>query len=560
MRNYVESRLVILIAHLTFLLNRVSVYSDYQVPAGDSCTLSIDTIKKGVRMKINSHARLLGLLTVLPLCCTINNLLPEQTAATSGAIAGKVLQAQSGATVYLEQGRPLDSVSIDPGDGFFSLDSIPEGTYRLRIAAVGFDTITTSLTIEPGKSYNIGYLVLVKRTAAFNDTVPSVNDHYPKDKAELIYLPPDEYNQGSQRLYISVSFDRPMNRESVEKALTIDPPLDGGYFEWFQNSRTFNTAQSNVTWTGSAYTETTFKILASTVVAYDAVQPPSLPPAQITTYSIAKSFTFYFPRSGCRTDTTYTIKISRSAVDTAGTPLDTALEFSFSTVQSATALTGIEMLPHNGDDWVDLLAPTGIQLTFPRRMNRTSTEAHLHINVVRDPVFLWTDYNHLTVYTGGIFIPDTTYAISVDSATLDLDSVPLGRTERLSFRTGPLRVTASSPQLGALGVYTNSRVVLTFNTYVDRTSFPAIASLVSRSGDTVGCVVNNNWSCARYATCYPSCTDCIDTSFNLKQMLLTPVTELKHNMLYTLHLKPGAKDLGGFTMKNDYALQFITMP
>ncbi len=512
-------------------------------------------------MKIGAFGRILAVLAALPLYCTIQNIVPTSADKTSGSIAGKVVQAQSKAKIYLEQGRPVDSAAIDPGDGYFSLENIPAGTYRLRIAAESFDTITTNLVIENGKTYNIGLLVLVQRNKTFDDSIPSVNDHYPQDNAELIYLPPDEYNQGSNRLFISVSFDRPMNRESVEKALSIDPPLEGGYFEWYQNSRTFNYPQSTVTWTGNTYMDSqTVQAKVSSGVAYDLVPTTTLPSAQITTYSIAKSFTFYFPRSGCRTDTVYTIKISRSAVDTAGTPLDTALKFSFSTVQSAVAYNGIEMLPHNGDDWVDLIASTGIQLIFPRRMNKASTEDHLHVNVIPDPVFLWTDYNHLTVYTGGVFIPDTQYVITIDSAALDLDEKPLGKAEKLTFQTSPIQVTASSPQRGALGVYTNTSIILTFNTYVDRTSFTGVTSLISRDGDTVQCVVNNNWSCAKWSTCYPSCTDCIDTNFTLKQMLFTPITELKHNMLYSFYLKPGARELGGHAMKNDYDLQFITMP
>lgn len=511
-------------------------------------------------MKIGAYVKCVAMLAVLPLCCSIQNRLPDNAEQAPAAIAGKVVQAQSGAKVYLEQGRPVDSAAIDPGDGYFSIANITAGTYRLKIVAQSFDTIVANLVIENGKTYNIGYLVLVPRTSAFNDSIPSVNDHYPQDKAELIYLPPDQYSQGSQRLFVSVSFDRPMNRESVEKALSIDPPMTGGYFEWYQNSRTFNYQQNNVVWTGSAYVDT-LQLQSTAMASYDMVAPVttlSLPSAAITTYSIAKSFTFYFPRSGCFTDTTYTIKISRSAVDTGGTPLDTALKFTFSTVQSALAYNGIEMMPHNGDDWVDLLSPSGIQLIFPRRMNKASTEAHLHINVLPDPVFLWTDYNQLTVYTGGIFIPDTQYVITLDSAALDLDGTPVGKSETLSFLTSPIQVTGSSPQNGALGVYTNTTILLTLNTYVDRTSFPGVLSLVSRSGDTVQCVVNNNWSCAKYS-CY-GCTTCIDTSFMLNQMLFIPVTELKHNMLYTLHLMPGAKDLAGFAMKNDYTLQFITMP
>jgi hypothetical protein len=143
------------------------------------------------------------------------------------------------------------------------------------------------------------------------------------------------------------------------------------------------------------------------------------------------------------------------------------------------------MAPHDGDDWVDLLAPAGIKLTFPRRMNRTSTEANLHINVLKDPVFLWSDYNHLTLYTGGIFIPDTQYIITIDSAALDLDGKPLGTTKSLGFLTSPIRVIACSPQQAAMGVRTDTRLTLTFNTNVDRTSFAAVTSLVSRDNDTV---------------------------------------------------------------------------
>jgi hypothetical protein len=431
-----------------------------------------------------------------------------------------------------------------------------------RFALSGdFITVTSNLVIEDGKTYNIGYLVLAKRNRAFNDSIPSVNDHFPKDKAEQIYLPPDEYNKGSARLFVSVSFDRPMNRESVEKALSIVPKMEGGYFEWYQNSRTFSSGSNTVAWTGSTYQDTAKAIrFSESTVAFDQVQSPSLPTTEITTYSIAKSFTFYFPRSGCRTDTTYTIKIAHDAVDTAGTALDTALEFSFSTIQSAVAYSGIEMVPHDGDDWVDLLAPSGIKLTFPRRMNRASTEANLRINVLKDPVFLWTDYNHLTLYTGGIFIPDTQYTITIDSAALDLDGKPIGTTQSLSFLTSPIRVTDCSPQQAAMGVRTDTRLILTFNTDVDRTSFTAVTSLVSRDNDTVQCLINNNWSCAKWATCYPICTDCIDTTFTLNQMLFVPEKELKHNMRYTFHLKPGAKELGGYAMKSEYTLQFNTMP
>jgi hypothetical protein len=279
--------------------------------------------------------------------------------------------------------------------------------------------------------------------------------------------------------------------------------------------------------------------------------PGYVPSAEITTYSVAKSFTFYFPKSGCFTDSTYKISISTAAVDTAGTPLDTALEFSFKTVQSAVSYNDIQMVPHDGDDWVALLAINGIKITFPRRMNEASVESNTTVNLAPDAVFLWTDYNHLTIYTGGIFVPETTYVVTIDSAALDLDGAPLGATKVMSFKTEPIRIKSTTPARGALGVDTDIRIVLKFNTYMDRTSFASLTQLVSNDGDTVAGIINNN-----YVYNYSR----RDTTYYLDQIVFEPYARLKNNMLYKLLLKAGAKDLAGYPMKSNYELAFITMP
>jgi hypothetical protein len=152
-------------------------------------------------------------------------------------IAGKVIQAQSNAQVELDQGRPVFYAAIDPTDGYFAFDAIPPGSYRFSISAPGFDTFFTLIKVDPGCSYEFGNVFLANLTENALDTIPSIYDHYPQDNAEIIYLSPDKYSAGTAGLYLSVSFDRPMDRASVEKALTIDPPVKGGYFVWFQNMR-----------------------------------------------------------------------------------------------------------------------------------------------------------------------------------------------------------------------------------------------------------------------------------------------------------------------------------
>jgi hypothetical protein len=473
-------------------------------------------------------------------------------------IAGKVLQADSKASVSLEQGRPVFSASIDPTDGYFVFEEVPPGTYRFKITAQGYDTFATTIKIEPGYSYEFGNVLLAELSGESEDTVPSTYDHYPQDNAEMIYLPPDKYSEGSQRLFISVSFDRPMDRQSVEEALSIDPPVDGGYFVWFQNMRKFNYQQTQAQqpqylWDGLYMENKVTLASTASLMLLDSTSVPggSTPSAEITTYSVAKSFTFYFPKASCFTDTTYTIKIARTAVDTGGTPLDSTLEFTFKTIQSAITYSGIEMLPHNGDDWVSLLASKGIQITFPRRMNEESVGQNLSINVLSDPILLWRDYNHLTVYTGGIFVPETTYIITINAAAQDLDGEALGEDEILSFQTEPIRITQTSPARGELGVNKAATIVLTFNTNMDRTSFVPVAALKDADGDTVEGQFNN------YGYRINNMNDSI---YNLNQIIFDQSRDLKANTLHTLTIEPGAKDLNGYPMRNGYKLEFITMP
>jgi hypothetical protein len=470
----------------------------------------------------------------------------------ASSIAGKVLPKTIAAKIIVEQGRPVDSAANSTADGYFLLSDLKPGTYRLCIAAAGYDTFSAFITVEPDFAYEFGTILLAPKTENFSDTIPSIYDHYPSDNAEVIYLPPDKYSQGSNRLYISVSFDRPMNRASVENALSISPPVSGGYFEWFQNTRKFSYQDPTTTylWNGQSLYDS---ISMEAKGAMDLV-PASLPSATISTYSVAKSFTFYFPRSQCFTDTTYTISISRQALDTAGTPLDTALKFSFKTVQSALSYQGVQMIPHSGDDWVSLIN-RGISLTFPKRMDQASTEAGIKVNLHSDPIFLWTDYNHLTIYTGGIFVPDTTYIITIDAAVKDLDNVPVGKADTLRFGTAPIGVSQSDPMRGEIGFPPGNSMVITFNTYMDQTSFPSRCTLVSKAGDTVW----GSWAYISYATYNPT-RAAYDSTYYLDRIRFTPAYSLSRNMFYTLTIGAGVKDLNGYVMKESYQIPFITAP
>ena len=494
-------------------------------------------------------------LAFMPGCVEENPATPtDQTievvsTTESSDIAGKILGSGSNTVVYLEQGRPVDSTTVDASDGYFSFTDIGPGTYRFRIVSDGLDEFAAIVKVEPGRAYEFGNVILVHTD---DDTIPSVFDNTPEDNAEIIYTPPDKYNEGSARISLSVSFDRPMDRESVEDALTIEPEVDGGYFVWYQNTKSYGQAAgydagTRVEWAMDA----TNDMLAESY-AVGASPPSYVPSAEITTYSIAKSFTYYFPKAGCFTDTTYVVKISTDAVDTAGTPLDSAFEITFKTVQSAVAYGDIQMTPHDRDDWVSPLAPNGIKLVFPRRMNENSVSNNTTVNLVDDPIFLWHDYNEVTIYTGGQFVPETTYVVTIGADAEDLGGEPLGEDKVLSFSTEPIRVKSTSPVRGALGVNVDINIILAFNTNVDRTTFGSRCALVSRDGDTASCTYNNDFRCVN--------TYCRDTLYYLDKIRVDPVSDLKRNTLYTLYMESGAEDLLGYPCKTDYTLEFVTIP
>ncbi|MBN1602549.1 MAG: Ig-like domain-containing protein [Chitinispirillaceae bacterium] len=511
--------------------------------------------------KKNKYCKLIGAMACafatcfLGVGCTENGPSDIVSEQQSSKIAGKVAASSGSVKILLEQGRPVDSAYIDPVDGYFHLDDIQPGTYRFKVVGTGFDTFSTVIKIDEHFSYELGTIFLAPVNKNDIDTIPSVYDHYPASGSDVIYLPPDKYQDGSGRITISVSFDRPMDRESVEKAFSIDPPVDGGYFVWYQNMRTFSTPEVKAVI--NTANEMKYSDAAGAMAIFDTMSSVahSQPSAQISTYNVMKSFTFYMPRSKCYTDTTYTIRISRNALDTSGTSLDTALEFSFRTVQSAVSYNEIQMIPHNGDDWVSLIS-NGIQMTFPRRMNEEATNAAIRVNMKADPVFLWKNYNQMTIFTGGIFVPDTTYVITITTDALDIEGTALlSEQKMLSFRTEPIKIVQTIPARGTIGVSAGSNVTLQFNTYMDRTSFQPRFACVSSEGDTAEGTLNY-----QYSTYYNNTTRMYDTNYTMNRVVFYPSEQLKRNKLYTVNVHKGVTDLNGYALKEDYKLQFITMP
>jgi len=438
--------------------------------------------------------------------------------SNTGSIVGLVTQFDSNAKVIVRQAVPIDSAYINPADGSFRIDNLQVGNYVITVKADNYGTYwIQNVFVNAGGVTYIGEITLSK--------LPDlVSAHYPADQAEIVF------DRRYSRLSVSFHFTKPMDRESVEEALSIDPPCEGVFY--------WGTYMEDVTpiyfWDERNY------------MAYSDNSYVLYQGATISTYSQVESFTYRMARKDCYTDTTYTVTLSTAAKDTGGNNLDFPVIFSFSTIQSALSLNSIMTQPEHGDIYVNPLDNASIYLTFPKRMNQSSVENALTITPAMEAIFLWTDGNKLRIYSGGPLQTEALYEISVAESALDLDGVPLGEPFSFSFETAPIEIANTYPQNGEIFVScntSNNEITVYFNTYMTLSSMrnaftinPSISGTIKRG--------------TRYS----------DYDEPKNAITFIPSTSYKVNTKYTVTILTSALDLHGNNLKEAYTFCFVTEP
>jgi hypothetical protein len=428
--------------------------------------------------------------------------------AFHGHIVGKVLQHESRARVIINQEVPVDSTDINPEDGTFRIENIEIGNYDLEIKAENYRTYShANVKVEGAGTTYIGEIDL--------STVPDlVSYYYPEDLAEIVY------NNRFARLSISVTFTRPMDRESVEAAFSTEPESEGMFF-W-----------------GQFTTEPRWYYFVEDRNSYAGFDPE----ATITTYSKISSFTYSMAQKDSYVDTTYHVTLSTAAQDTAGNTLRFPLEFSFSTIQSSSTLNGIQTNPYHGDVDVDLINHNGIQMIFPRNMDQPSTERAISIEPEGEVIFIWPDYNELTIYTGGVFRAETVYEIEVDETAKDLDGNLMQHPFSFSFTTAPVGIRSSYPRNGELFVDLDQAITMYFNTYILKSSVENAFQIIPYIPGTF------KWGTRS------------SNSDDKSVITFIPSREFTINTKYTVILAQGVRDMFGTYMKDPYSFAFITRP
>ncbi len=428
-----------------------------------------------------------------------------------GDIVGKVTQKGSNAKVIVSQAIPVDSVTVNAIDGSFVFNDLRAGNYVMKIVTNDYRTYVRDVVIPGGSIVYVGDITL--------STVPDmVNSHYPEDRGEIV----TDWRYG--RISISIYFDSPMDRVSVEKAFSTDPPSEG-IFQW------------------GTYTQAPYTMLyADKTSNYGRAELG----ATITTYSKVKAMTYVVSQKDTYVDTTYTVTLSTAAKDTAGNHLRFPLKYSFRTVQSYTTIYGIQKTPVHGDINVEPMS-NNVQLTFPRRMNPSSTEAVTTVVPSVNNIFLWPSENVMRIYTGGPLLSDTTFTVTVAGTALDKDGVSLGTPFTFSFHTAPFRVSYVNPGNAEVFVPPTQKIYLTFNSYVIKASVQSAFSLTPDGSTTP---VSGTLSYANEGTEYES----------RNQLIFTPFQPLTGNKKYNITVTTAAKDLFNVPMKSRFTSSFVVRP
>lgn len=424
-------------------------------------------------------------------------------------LIGTVLPASSKAKVFISQITNIDSQEINLTDGSFTFRDIRSGNYDITIRSDHYRTYKKgNLQLNGGNIVYLGEITLSK--------IPDeVNSFYPEDKDEIVY----DWRYG--RITISILFDTPMDRASVEKAFSTSPATEG-IFSWGY----YTTAPYG----GLYNTPNTLSIESG----FDRG-------ATITTFSKVRSMTYTVAKKDSYVDTTYVVTIGTGAKDSSGTPIRFPLNFTFKTVQSYSTLNGIQTSPVHGDVFVAPLSYGGISMRFPRRMDKTSTEAAVSVSPAMNKVFLWGEENYLSIYTGGPFLSDTLITVTIDSTAKDKDGVLLGHTFTFSFRTAPVEMNYSYPNNGEVYVSNNRTIQMNFNTYVDLTSV--------KNAFAISPAISGTFSYYNYGS-YDAPS----------QVIFSPNGLLQTNTKYTVTLSTGVKDIYGIPMKEAATFSFITRP
>jgi len=505
---------------------------------------------------------------------TYNYYYPQE----KGALAGLVSPPNSNARVSAWQGIEIASTYIDTTTGYFKISELPIGTYSIKVEAEGYETYESKPIYMV---YNGGTTSIEKITLApYPNLIAKVTPNNGAVNVSVTYP-------------ITIQFLKPMNRQSVEEAFKIEPPVEGKLtwdYEWRLSPYSYNTYfEFKPTYSykpNTVYTvilDTTahdtsgahlsqlyvwsFTTIGVKIIDYAprngsiGVSTSSqigivfnLPMDQKTVQeafsinpevdgifvwssdkgSYGNSYLYFRARDRyLAANTQYTVKIDTTAKDTSGVNISDSLVFSFTTEGIK-----IEYIYPPDKSW-DVNTSNDISIVFNTLMNQASVVSSFSISPSVEGEFSWNGLNQLVFMPNDVLASNFNYVVSIDSTAQDLYGSKLGEVFSTDFNTAPIRVLYTRPENGATYVGPFTNIYIQFNTSMDQAETVNAFRMIDADSNLVSGTFS--W-------------------YGLGGFYFYPDTTLKNNTEYVVTVSDQAKDIHGIAMPKPFKLWFKTKP
>lgn len=318
--------------------------------------------------------------------CTLQD--PVSIKRRKGNITGRVLPAAINATVSASQGVKTVATTTTDSAGYYYLANLTHGAYTLVFEANGFGThFENEITVYEGG------------TTAIKDI--SLNP-FPEQIAGS--EPENQQQDCPLNRPITIHFNQPMDKESVENAFHVSPMLTGNFY-WNYNS---------------------------------------------------KSVTFQ-PEPQLMASENYQVILSTSAQTRTGK----ALSFPFTLTFNTTAIKVIQTSPLNGT--IGISTNSSLMFSFNSIIDKTQLPNSFNCQPEIKGEFKWIDNQSFLFVPGTLLEPETDYQITLDSLLTDVYGKRTGEPFIFYFGTEPTRVIHTNPQNGASYVSRNTQILVSFN-------------------------------------------------------------------------------------------------
>ena len=253
----------------------------------------------------------------------------------------------------------------------------------------------------------------------------------------------------------------------------------------------------------------------------------------------------FTPASNLAPNTTYTVTVSSSAKNLAGTPLSNNFVWSFTTGATAviTAPTINSTDPANAA--TNIPFNQKVAATFSTTMDAsTITTSTFTLLQGTTPVTGFVSYSGTTAIfaPSNNLSPNTAYTATITTGAKNLAGTALANYYVWNFTTGaaavitPPTISFTDPANTATGVPLNQKIAATFSKTMDASTFTTPSFTLSQGTTSITGFVSYSGVTAIFA----------------------PASNLTPNTVYTATITTGVKDLAGNALANNYVWTFTT--